>query len=77
MVGSYLQFQGETNMATKLDSSKFSKDNLDAIVNAFYNIADGFQPHDFASHTGNYDPADEANFAKAQALVYAAARDQR
>jgi hypothetical protein len=64
-------------MATKLDSSKFSKDDLDAIVNAFYDIADGFQPHDFAAHTCNYDAADEANFTKAQTAVYAAARNQR
>jgi hypothetical protein len=64
-------------MATKLDSSKFSKDDLDAIVNAFYDISDGFQPHDFAAHTGNYDQAAEDNFAKAQTAVYAAARNQR
>lgn len=54
----------------QIDSSKFSKAQLDAIVSAFADLANGLQPHHFGEETGEQDPAAEKNFAIAKDAVY-------
>jgi hypothetical protein len=48
------------------DSSELAKEDLDKIVTAFIDLADGMKVHDFACETGMYDQESEQNFADAQ-----------
>lgn len=58
-------------MAYKLiDSAIFTKAQLDAIVTAFADLANGLQPYDFSAETGESDPAAEQNFKVAKGAVY-------
>lgn len=62
----------------RLDSSKFSKVDLDAIVNAFYDIADVIDTNDLVDGCGVTDATSAcwsvagstANFAVAKNAVY-------
>lgn len=57
-------------MTTKLDSSKFTKDQLDTIINAFSDVADIIDVHNFAADTGLGDPKAKDRFIAALKLVY-------
>jgi len=54
-----------------IDSGNFTKEQLDAIVTAFYDVADVIDSNDFESETGLSDSVSKDNFVKARALVYA------
>jgi hypothetical protein len=53
-----------------LDSSKYTKAQLDAIVTAFADLADGLQPHDYADETGDHSAEAELNFCVAKSAIY-------
>ena len=54
----------------KLSSTTFTMDQLDAIINAFYDIADVIDSHDFANQSGVTDPDACANFVNARNIIY-------
>lgn len=61
-----------------LDSDNFSKDDLDKIINAFYDIADVVDSNDFASDCGVTDESSpfgsvsdsKSNFVAAKNIIY-------
>jgi hypothetical protein len=58
-------------MATEpaFNPDNYTKDQLSKILQAFFDISDGVQAHDYQSHTGDSSPTNALNFAEAKKLV--------
>jgi hypothetical protein len=51
--------------------AQFTPEQLTKIVQAFYDIADVIQGHEFQEYTGNSDEKAKQNFIEARNMVYA------